>query len=120
MQAAPFPEAAPTPGANQPQGALASSAPRRALAGFFVSGVLLAFLGAILPAWQHHLTSDYSVVGFYFAGLIAGLLCAIWPSCPRLFPPGGVWVGWRSLGSRRGCSTPPCFTQSLQCIVTTR
>jgi FHS family glucose/mannose:H+ symporter-like MFS transporter len=92
MQAAPFPEAAPTPGANQPQGALASSAPRRALAGFFVSGVLLAFLGAILPAWQHHLTSDYSVVGFYFAGLIAGLLFAIWASPKLLERKGAGWT----------------------------
>jgi FHS family glucose/mannose:H+ symporter-like MFS transporter len=91
MQSAPSPEAAPVAGPTQPQGALASGAPRRALAGFFVSGFILAFLGAILPAWQHHLSSDYATVGFYFAGLIAGLLCSIWAS-PKLLERKGT--GW--------------------------
>jgi len=89
MQAAPAPEAAPTSGAAR--GTFASGAPRRALAGFFVSGVLLSFLGAILPTWQHHLSSDYGIVGFYFAGLIAGLLCSVWAS-PRLLERKGT--GW--------------------------
>ena len=84
MQAAPSPE--------PPQGALASGAPRRALAGFFVSGVLLAFLGAILPAWQHHLSSDYAIVGLYFAGLIAGLLCSVWASPKLLERKGAAWT----------------------------
>jgi FHS family glucose/mannose:H+ symporter-like MFS transporter len=53
---------------------LGSSSARRALAGFFVSGVLLSFLGTILFSWQHHLTSQYGVVGLYYAGLIAGLV----------------------------------------------
>ncbi|MBZ5635004.1 MAG: hypothetical protein LAO55_17930 [Acidobacteriia bacterium] len=53
---------------------LGSSSARRALAGFFVSGVLLSFLGAILFSWQHHLTSQYGIVGLYYAGLIAGLV----------------------------------------------
>jgi FHS family glucose/mannose:H+ symporter-like MFS transporter len=53
---------------------LGSSSARRALAGFFVSGVLLSFLGVILFSWQHHLTSQYGVVGLYYAGLIVGLL----------------------------------------------
>jgi fucose permease len=66
-------------------------APRRALAGFFVSGVLLAFLGAILPAWQHHLSSDYVTIGFYFAGLIVGLLASIW-AAPKLL--GRKGTGW--------------------------
>ncbi|MBV8847580.1 MAG: MFS transporter [Bryobacterales bacterium] len=80
MQPSPSREpAAPSPA----QSALASVAPRRALAGFFVSGVLLAFLGAILPAWRHHLSSDYNTVGFYFAGLIVGLLCSVW-AAPKL------------------------------------
>ena len=50
---------------------------RRALAGFFVSGVLLAFLGAILPSWGHHLQSDYWKIGLYFVALIAGELAAV-------------------------------------------
>jgi fucose permease len=53
---------------------LGSSSARRALAGFFVSGVLLSFLGTILFSWQHHLTSQYGIVGLYYAGLIAGLV----------------------------------------------
>ena len=53
---------------------LGSSSARRALAGFFVSGVLLSFLGTILFSWQHHLTSQYGIVGLYYAGLITGLV----------------------------------------------
>ena len=53
---------------------LGSSSARRALAGFFVSGVLLSFLGTILFSWQHHLTSQYGIVGLYYAGLIVGLV----------------------------------------------
>ncbi len=53
---------------------LGSSSARRALAGFFVSGVLLSFLGTILFSWEHHLTSQYGIVGLYYAGLIAGLV----------------------------------------------
>lgn len=60
-----------TSGAGDPLG---SSSARRALAGFFVSGVLLSFLGTILFSWQHHLTSQYGIVGLYYAGLIAGLV----------------------------------------------
>jgi FHS family glucose/mannose:H+ symporter-like MFS transporter len=71
---------------------LASHAPRRALAGFFVSGVLLSFLGAILPAWQHHLSSDYTIVGLYFAGLIAGLLCSVWAAPKFLERKGTGWT----------------------------
>src|SRR5665213_2098450 len=59
------------PGAGDPLG---SSSARRALAGFFVSGVLLSFLGVILFSWQHHLTSQYGMVGLYYVGLIAGLV----------------------------------------------
>ena len=64
---------------------------RRALAGFFVSGVLLSFLGAILPAWRHYLTSDYGTIGFYFVGLIAGLLSSV-KVAPRLLERKGA--GW--------------------------
>src|SRR5713101_5068391 len=73
------------------QGPLGSAGARKALAGFFVSGVLLAFLGAILPSWQHHLSSEYSTVGWYFFGLIAGVLGSVWASPPLLTRQG---VGW--------------------------
>ena len=67
-----FPEPATAPPATGDP--LGSSSARRALAGFFVSGVLLSFLGAILFSWQHHLRSQYGIVGLYYAGLIAGLV----------------------------------------------
>lgn len=46
---------------------------RRALGGFYLSGVLFSFLGAILPAWGYHLHSDYGTVGLYFLFLTFGL-----------------------------------------------
>lgn len=54
----------------------APHAARRALAGFFLSGLLLSFLGAILPAWGYHLRGDFREVGLYFLSLGAGLLTA--------------------------------------------
>jgi fucose permease len=46
---------------------------RPALAGFFVSGLLLSFLGAILPAWGYHYTEQYIQVGNYFVAFNSGL-----------------------------------------------
>jgi len=73
------------------QGMLAATGARRALTGFFVSGLLLAFLGAILPSWGHHLSSEYSTIAWYFVGLIAGVLGSVWVSPPLLESRG---VGW--------------------------
>ena len=78
--------------ANLGQGALASGGSRRALVGFFISGLLLAFLGAILLAWEHHLTSDYGVVGLYFVGLITGMMIAVWASRRLLAKRGIRWT----------------------------
>jgi len=47
---------------------------RRVFAGFLLSGMLLSFLGAILPAWGYHRVENYLVVGNYFISLNAGLL----------------------------------------------
>ena len=58
-------------------GVLASPGARKALGGFFVSGFLLAYLGAIIPSWGHHLLSDYWMVGLYFVALVAGLVLAV-------------------------------------------
>jgi len=81
-----LPEApqAPIPGPLPEGGTLAPAGARKALAGFFVSGILLAFLGAILPAWQHHLLSDYLTVGLYFVGLITGVIASVWAAPPLL------------------------------------
>ncbi len=47
---------------------------RLSLAGIFIAGVLVSFLGAILPAWQNQSPYAYSVVGVYFLCLTLGLL----------------------------------------------
>jgi fucose permease len=73
-------------------GALAPPGARRALAGFFVSGLLLAFLGAILPSWGHHLQSDYWRIGLYFVALIAGVLAAVGVAPPLLEKKGLGWT----------------------------
>lgn len=84
------PQAAP-PVSHPEEGLLASSGSRRALGGFFVSGILMSFLGAILPSWQHHLSSDYATIGFYFFGLIAGILASVWVAPPLIERRG---IGW--------------------------
>jgi MFS family permease len=62
------------------------------LAGFFVSGVLLSFLGTILFSWQHHLTSQYGIVGLYYAGLISGLVGSARMSAALLRRKGLGWT----------------------------
>ncbi len=53
------------------------SAGNRALAGFLLSGFLMALLGAILPAWGYHRDPpQFIAVGNYFLSLAAGLVLA--------------------------------------------
>jgi FHS family glucose/mannose:H+ symporter-like MFS transporter len=73
------------------QGTLGTAGSRKALAGFFVSGILLAFLGAILPSWGHHVTSEYSTIASYFVGMIVGVMGSVWVSPPLLEKRG---IGW--------------------------
>ena len=47
-----------------------------ALAGFFVSGFLLALLGAILPAWWYLREPDFIAAGNYFLSLAIGIVAA--------------------------------------------
>jgi MFS transporter, FHS family, glucose/mannose:H+ symporter len=49
----------------------------RSLTAFLVSGILISFLGAILPAWGYHLRSGFSEVGAYFFSLALGLLVSV-------------------------------------------
>lgn len=49
----------------------------RSLATFLVSGVLMSFLGAILPAWGYHLRSSFTEAGGYFLSLALGLLLSV-------------------------------------------
>jgi fucose permease len=49
----------------------------RALAGFFLTGFLLALLGAILPAWGYHRDpADFVAVGNCFLGVAIGVAVA--------------------------------------------
>ena len=57
----------------QPAALIETSSSRRALAGFFLSGLLLSFPGAILPAWGYHVRPHYVTIGNYFLILEVGL-----------------------------------------------
>jgi len=49
----------------------------KALAGFLLSGFLMALLGAILPAWGYHRDPpDFVAVGNYFLSLALGIVAA--------------------------------------------
>jgi len=50
---------------------------RRSLAGFFLSGVLFSFLGAVLPRWGYHLQGDYVTVGNYFLAIGLGIMVGV-------------------------------------------
>jgi fucose permease len=74
-----------------------------ALAGFLLSGFLLAFLGAILPAWGYHRDPpDFIAVGNYFLSLAIGLVAAT--------------VFAQRLMTRRGLNFLLVFACSLSCV----
>lgn len=60
-----------------PAALIETSSSRKALAGFFLSGLLLAFPGAILPAWGYHVRPHYVTIGNYFLTLNVGLLSSV-------------------------------------------
>src|SRR6185295_13193082 len=74
------------------RGKLKAAGARKALSGFFVSGLLFSFPGAILPAWGHHRTWDYSTVGAYFLFTVLGVLASTWIAPPLLRRKGIGWV----------------------------
>jgi fucose permease len=74
------------------RGALQAGGSRKALAGFFVSGLLFSFLGAILPAWGYHLYSDYGTIGWYFLSAALGILTSSWAAGPLLGRKGIAWT----------------------------
>src|SRR5579884_3677070 len=71
-----------------------SSAPdvaeaKYALPGLLFSGMIFAFLGAILPSWGFHLRSDFTTAGSYFLAMSVGM----WVSARialTLIPKNGV------------------------------
>ncbi|HEX5226783.1 MAG TPA: MFS transporter [Bryobacteraceae bacterium] len=49
----------------------------RSMAAFLVSGMLISFLGAILPSWGYHLRPSFTEVGDYFLALAVGLIASV-------------------------------------------
>ena len=73
------------------------------LAGFLVSGFLLALLGAILPAWGYHRDPpDFMAVGNYFLSLAVGIVAAARFALPIM--------------QRRGLSFLLVFACGLSCV----
>ena len=64
---------------------LNASEGRLSLSGFLISGILMSFLGAILPAWGYHLKADFEEVGYYFLSLNLGFLLSV--GCAHLVLP---------------------------------
>lgn len=56
---------------------LQAASTRTAFPVFFLSGMLMAFPGAILPVWGYHLSYDFVEVGRYFLAVILGVLAAV-------------------------------------------
>src|SRR5580704_11291753 len=69
--------------------ALDASEGRRSLTAFLISGILMSFLGAILPAWRYHLSADFKEVGYYFLSLNLGFLLSV-AAAHVLLPRKGV------------------------------
>lgn len=61
-----------------------------ALTVFFLSGLLMAFPGAILPSWGYHLSYNFVEVGRYFLFMALGVVASA---------PAGDWLA-RSRGTR--------------------
>lgn len=59
-----------------PPGSLQASATRSGLSGFLVSGLLVSFLGTVLPVWGYHINTNSLVVGAYFLAQSVGLFSA--------------------------------------------
>lgn len=95
------PAPSPLPEASSGAPIVSAATARSTLAGFFVSGILMSFLGAILPAWGHHLESDYTTIGYYFLALNAGFLVSS-PLAQRLMRArtiGSVLIFGSALGA---------------------
>src|SRR5260370_26641787 len=65
------------------------TANRRALSGFFLSGILISFLGAVLPAWHPGADYHFVTIGYYFFSLNLGILAGV-RVAHALLPPKGV------------------------------
>ncbi len=76
----------------------------RVLAGFLVSGFLLAVVGAILPAWGYHRDpADFLTVGNYFLCLALGIAAAFGPARAMVARQGVAFV--LISGCQIGCAS---------------
>ena len=89
----------PAASAEAPAPALGAAVLAKALAGLFVSGLLMALPGALLPVWRHHIDSNYLLIGLYFLVQNLGILVA------------PVWA--KRLLSRRGLAFCMCLASIL-------
>ena len=76
--------------------ALYAQAGRSALTVFFLSGMLMSFPGAILPAWGYHLKDDFMVVGYYFLAMGLGILISV--------KAGSLLLAWKDVRTALICS----------------
>jgi fucose permease len=91
------------PPSNAEAGAKDIDTGGKALAGFLLSGFLLALLGAILPAWGYHRDpQDFTAVGNYFLSVAVGVVAAAGLA--------------RRIMARRGLSFLLVFACSLSCV----
>jgi hypothetical protein len=83
---------------------LDASEGRRSLSAFLISGMLMSFLGAILPAWRYHLRADFKEVGYYFLSLNLGFLLSV-AAAHVLLPRRGVKFVLIAAIKKRGIGT---------------
>jgi len=91
------------PSSNAETRSESAGASGKALAGFLLSGFLLALLGAILPAWGYHRDPpDFTAVGNYFLSVAVGV----------------VWAAGlaRWIMARRGLAFLLVFACALSCV----
>lgn len=66
-----------------------SQSTRKGLSGLFFSGLFISLLGAILPAWRHHIEPNYLLIGAYFLfqnlGVLGGTVLGDWLNRRRGF-----------------------------------
>lgn len=58
------------------QNSLDSGMARRGISSMFISGMLTALLGGLLPVWRYHIEPNYALIGTYFLLQTVGILAA--------------------------------------------
>ena len=77
------------PPITPPEEMLHASMARKAMAGFFLAGMLMSFIGPFLPVWEYHLREDFSTAGLYFLAMALGILASV-RIARQLVPSKGV------------------------------